>query len=174
MIGVLMSIQPKWCDLILIGKKTVEVRKNKPKLSVPFKVYIYETNFKNNSYWVYQHKGKLGKVIGEFVCDRINTVGWISNPNKTDWKDTFNAETCLTNTETYEYSKGNKFCEWHISNLVIYDKPKELNEFIKPCPTPFQCDICNNLVERFGCGRTILRPPQSWCYVKAEGGDSDE
>lgn len=164
--AVLISIQPKWCDLILIGEKTVEVRKNKPKLALPFKVYIYETNFKDNSYWKYKHKGRLGKVIGEFVCDKVDTVGWISNPNKTDWKDAFNSETCLTNKETYEYSKGNKFCEWHISNLVIYDKPKELNEFIKPCPTPFQCDKCNDLVEYYGCGRTMLKPPQSWCYVE--------
>lgn len=40
---VLISIKPKWCDLIRRGRKTVEVRKTCPKLEVPFKVYIYET-----------------------------------------------------------------------------------------------------------------------------------
>ena len=39
--AVLISIQPKWCELILRGKKTIEVRKNRPKLETPFKVYIY-------------------------------------------------------------------------------------------------------------------------------------
>ncbi len=39
--SVLISIQPKWCELIASGKKTVEVRKSKPKLEAPFKVYIY-------------------------------------------------------------------------------------------------------------------------------------
>lgn len=41
--SVLISIQPKWCELIASGKKTVEVRKTKPKLETPFKVYIYCT-----------------------------------------------------------------------------------------------------------------------------------
>ena len=41
--AVLISIKPKWCDLIRRGRKTVEVRKTCPKLEVPFKVYIYET-----------------------------------------------------------------------------------------------------------------------------------
>ena len=41
--SVLISIQPKWCELIASGKKTVEVRKTKPKLETPFKCYIYCT-----------------------------------------------------------------------------------------------------------------------------------
>lgn len=39
--AILMSIRPEWCDLILQGKKTVEVRKTRPKMKTPFKVYIY-------------------------------------------------------------------------------------------------------------------------------------
>ncbi len=41
--SILISIHPKWCELIANGKKTVEVRKNKPKLEVPLKCYIYCT-----------------------------------------------------------------------------------------------------------------------------------
>ena len=41
--AVLISIQPKWGELIASGKKTVEIRKTKPKLETPFKVYIYCT-----------------------------------------------------------------------------------------------------------------------------------
>lgn len=41
--AILMSIRPEWCDLILQGKKTVEVRKTRPKMKTPFKVYIYCT-----------------------------------------------------------------------------------------------------------------------------------
>lgn len=44
--SVLISIQPKWCELILSGKKTVEVRKNRPRLETPFKCYIYQTKGK--------------------------------------------------------------------------------------------------------------------------------
>ena len=70
--AVLISIHPKWVELIANGKKTIEVRKTRPKLETPFKCYIYETNWKDNTYWKNKHKGKLGKVIGEFVCDRID------------------------------------------------------------------------------------------------------
>lgn len=41
--SVLISIKPKWCELIAGGKKTIEVRKTKPKIDTPFKCYIYET-----------------------------------------------------------------------------------------------------------------------------------
>lgn len=44
--SVLISINPKWCELIASGKKTVEVRKTRPKLETPFKCYIYCTNTK--------------------------------------------------------------------------------------------------------------------------------
>ena len=42
-LAVLLSIQPQWCEKIASGEKTVEVRKNAPKLKTPFKVYMYET-----------------------------------------------------------------------------------------------------------------------------------
>lgn len=165
--SVLISIQPKWCELIASGKKTVEVRKTKPKLETPFKVYIYQTR----RTWTYDIYSRIadwqGKVIGEFVCNCIGTVGWTSNPSKLDWKKgVYNEETCLTNEETYEYTKGDKFYEWHISDLVIYDKPKDLDYFRKPllCHRGIQKDAC------IGCWDCeITRPPQSWCYVEEVG-----
>ena len=176
--SVLISIQPKWCELIASGKKSLEVRKTRPKLETPFKVYIYCTQGDKSKALLGGNPMRIvtctdyrvaipvgcyignGKVIGEFVCDWIGTVGWISNPNKKDWKDDFNKETCLTNRETYKYTKGDKFYEWHISDLVIYDKPRELSEFHKPImPTGLRYE--NDI---------ITRPPQSWCYVESEGG----
>ena len=38
--SVLISIHPKWCELIASGKKTIEVRKTYPKLPTPFRCYI--------------------------------------------------------------------------------------------------------------------------------------
>ena len=74
--SVLISIQPKWCELISSGKKTVEVRKTKPKLEIPFKCYIYETQGRTETPFVDEDghhifKGR-GQVIGEFVCDSID------------------------------------------------------------------------------------------------------
>ena len=54
--AVMISIQPKCCELIANGKKTVEVRKTRPKLETPFKVYIYETKWTGNTYWANRHK----------------------------------------------------------------------------------------------------------------------
>ena len=41
--AVIISIRPKWCQMIASGEKTIEVRKNRPKLDTPFKCYIYCT-----------------------------------------------------------------------------------------------------------------------------------
>ena len=66
-------------------------------------------------------------------------------------------QSCLTFEEIAEYIIGDKefnfytFYGWHISDLVIYNKPKELNEFV---------------VERYPCLAKLKRPPQSWCYVE--------
>ena len=55
--AVLISIRPKWCEKIINGQKTIEVRKTRPKMDTPFKCYIYKCG--------------NGKVIGEFLCDEI-------------------------------------------------------------------------------------------------------
>lgn len=75
--AVLMSIKPKWCEKIFNGEKTIEVRKTAPK-EVPFKVYIYETK----AGFIEAVRGTCpkcafsrGKVIGSFVCDKVDKFG---------------------------------------------------------------------------------------------------
>lgn len=41
--AVMISIQPQWVERILTGEKTIEIRKTKPNINLPCKVYIYET-----------------------------------------------------------------------------------------------------------------------------------
>lgn len=41
--SILLSIRPRYCELIASGKKKVELRKNEPKIKTPFKCYIYCT-----------------------------------------------------------------------------------------------------------------------------------
>ena len=178
--SVLISIQPKWCELIASGKKTVEVRKTRPKIETPFKVYIYCTNTKPYLAWGDEFCGGSwetkfsslkgynkkdaerifdifnGKVIGEFVCDRIE-----------DCRDINIDVTCLTVPEWLKYTKGHKgnVWGWHISNLVIYDKPKELGEFRKYIGI-FDGATEKELEELGILDARIKRPPQSWCYVE--------
>lgn len=180
--SVLISIRPNWCEKIANGKKTIEVRKTKPRCEKPFKCFLYCTQGKDIKFWIgrkYSYADDRshnafdvcgnGNVIGEFVCEYIE---------KLDEEDLFigldeisssriEELSCVDIDSLLKYKGNNEFIYgWHISDLKIYDKPKKLSEFIKPCPTPFQCDKCNDLVEHFGCGLTITRPPQSWCYVE--------
>lgn len=201
--SVLLSIKPKYCELIASGKKTIEVRKTKPKQETPFKCLIYCT--KSRHHFVhngiidsvddlyrlpdgkikYGYSGELmlydgeeysnnnflnGKVIGEFVCN--STVPLLikySDPDNPLSLREF-PYTGLTDRQIIEYlGNGKQGYGWHISNLVIYDEPKEISEFKKynrKChysdlglATP-KCSECT------GCN--LKRPPLSWCYVERE------
>ena len=122
--SVLMSIKPKYCELIANGKKTIEVRKTRPKIETPFKCYIYECMGKK----LYDDEG-CGKVIGEFVCDEIQTFRPDDYNCPYDISDDDLEQTCLERYDMYAYGKGRTLYGWHITNLAIYDKPKRLSEF---------------------------------------------
>ncbi len=186
--SVLISIQPKWCELIASGKKTVEVRKTRPKIDVPFKVYIYQTKESKRRFLAHRfnsaingisHHTEMGKVIGEFVCDKIEQghILWVKE--QPEYYDKVDEKTQLTYHQMFEYlgEKGIGYF-WHISDLVIYDKPKELSEFFMYCGENPKCDGCEaHYYSSTECGtedyccsiidghRPLKRPPQSWCYV---------
>ena len=181
---ILMSIQPKWCELIASGEKTVEVRKTKPKLDVPFKCYIYQTKESKRRYTDHRFNSlfsektsynSMGKVIGEFVCDKIyNITPHFDTPTFPNqyicgWEYGKDFD-CLTFEELTSYMNGKKGYGYHISDLVIYDKPRELSEFFHACDKPrgTDCSVC--LDRRENKCKSITRPPQSWCYVE-EGGE---
>ena len=169
--AVLISIQPKWCKLIASGKKTVEVRKTRPKLETPFKVYIYCTKDKHG-WFDFGKKERLdGTVIGEFVYDRVYQYAsdmFRSAPVEGTDISTEDMEklSCLTAKQLYEYEHSAEPKEnciylvgvygWHISELKIYDEPKPLSKFMKPYGT---------IIKAFD-SPYIQRPPQSWCYVE--------
>lgn len=185
--GVLISIQPKWCAKIASGHKTIEIRKTKPALAPPFKVYIYctkpDTTDPNEYLETHSDDGHIhkcnGKVFAEFVCYTVTNLFaesrlWLNE------EDVLNS--CLTAQEIREYANGsNALYGWHISDLIIYDKPKDLSEFVNPCRHYFEgddrCGDCpyfewaNNesyhyeecVVEGM---KPIKRPPQSWCYAE--------
>lgn len=188
--AVLISIQPKWCELIANGKKTVEVRKTKPKLKPPFKCYIYCTKDKNNHFWTgkrysyaddHSHnafdKDGNGKVIGEFICDSIIKINYNRDGYGLDGEAGIIARSCVPEKELYHYLQGKTPYLWHISDLVIYDKPRELNEFYRECggiDDTGLCYECDKVVgEECDCAVNyelhFTRPPQSWCYVEQEG-----
>lgn len=135
--AVLISIRPEWCEKIINGRKTIEVRKTHPKMDTPFKCYIYKCG--------------NGKVIGEFLCDQIiedRTYGH---------NEEFYRAACMSAYDAAAYAMQSPMYGWHISDLRVYDHPRDLWEFTGLRET------------KFGLAPgPITRPPQSWRYVEEE------
>ena len=188
--AVLISILPNWVEKICSGEKTIEVRRTRPKIETPFKCYIYclkgktflYKNPNNGELFLdsnggyrggdYEDRFLTGKVIGSFVCDKVDqiieaTAGICFADKDFNILDGENElkKTCLSVDELANYlgEDKNGLCKngyaWHISDLKIYDKPKELGEFRKVCLNG-KCSDC--IYEE--C--KITRPPQSWQYVE--------
>ena len=178
--SVLISIQPKWCELIASGKKTVEVRKTKPKLETPFKVYIYCTKDKPTfTQSAFCESISNGKVIGEFVCNRIDYWQYDWRPDVMHIED-MSELSCVSVEDLLNYSNKAKdtLYGWHISDLVIYDKPRKLSEFKqvkkirgyhkKDEPKTEGINIQALLHSSRVEVKYLTRPPQSWCYVEEQ------
>lgn len=174
--AVMLSIRPKWVEKIASGEKTIEVRKTRPKMNTPFKCYIYCTlpkypheDFIVTDYPRPQFYGG-GKVIGEFTCDRIYELAPLNHA-----PDDVEKQACLTREEIINYLKGTGY-GWHITDLRIYDEPRELSELRRAtdpcdsCPAEYawECTDCKKM------SGDIKQPPQSWCYVEAmEEGETE-
>lgn len=134
-----------------------------------------------------------GCIIGEFICDRIDRIQKRGIDNNFDYcylslnewgNDDIATEitdikkSCIPKADLNKYG-ANVQClyAWYISDLKIYDKPKELSEFkTPPCEKP-DCGGCKyrvviNTPETYeiDCfavnGREITRPPQSYMFVE--------
>lgn len=168
--AVMLSIRPRWVQKIANGEKTIEVRKTRSKLDTPFKCYIYCTQ----SGVALGAWGKHGKVIGEFTCDRIFPINVFDNGSIQNWLFEHMERSCLTYEELAGcIGNGETGYGWHISDLRIYDQPREFTEFRKSCPNDLYCEDCamysnNNGICNNGA-LTLRRPPQSWCYVEQKG-----
>lgn len=175
--AVLLSIRPEWCSRIFSGLKTVEIRKTRPvSLKEPFKCYIYCTKgtkffcwkavdhlyFDDRSHNLFDRRAD-GMVVGEFICDDIRRIGPEYCVVKEDIESAISGS-CLTVPQVKDYAgwkSGMSYADlkdlygWHISELKIYDKPRELRAFTGLLNT------------RFGVRPVeAQRPPQSWCYVE--------
>ena len=158
---VLICVHPKWCELIFNGQKTIEVRKTRPLIDMPFKVFVYETK----AQFVKSIRGACttfgygrGKVIGSFVCDRVRLCIPFGLKGHLLSQEVYR-EMCLTKEQLDKYGGLKTLYGWHITEPKLFDKPKELSEFRKVCLNG-KCSDC--IYEE--C--KITRPPQSWQYVE--------
>ena len=155
--SILMSINAIHNANIESGDKTNELRTRPPKVEPPFKVFTYES-------------GALGrhKVVNEWVCDSMTTwLIYMGIPAHLITTGCVSAE----HIRMYTNNGMKDLTAMHISNLVIYDKPRELSEFYvwKKCnscrDTGYESTACM-YDENCKVPAIITRPPQSWCYVE--------
>lgn len=186
--SVLMSFSPYWYVLIAEGIKTEEVRKSIPKaLDWNGQIECYmtkdEKSFKRIPKELQEkYRAHMGKVGMRFTCDQIHTrpanTIYMSDAQQI-YLGLLNLA-CLTELEAIDYMGGQLNRDmyfFHISDLVIYDKPRELGEFRQECDG--KCLITSKKIacvkvkdKRLdiwaNCDRTLplSRPPASWCYVE--------
>lgn len=219
--AVLISIRSGWCCQIATGKKTVEIRRNRPDIETPFRCYVYCTRatpllalqerwsptykaFRTELWPIHGYSLERakslfevfnGNIIGTFVCDKIDrlvhvgTMGsnepaklYIETQNlQHECADELLRAACLNETTVEEYLKGGDGFGLHISDLKIYDHPKPLFDFSRyDFRSMNGTGVCGNDACEYyqpsgsymlpptcaidGC--FLLKPPQSWCYVK--------
>lgn len=160
--SVLWSISRPHTDNIKNGNKLDEIRKRIPKeLTSETVNYIYET----------KANGGCGKVIGEFkVQNKVRIYAEIVN-GVNDLLNTAFIMPALSNEELFTYlydGKRNYGWALRISDLKIYDKPKPIMQFYKPCPIECKnCPGCEFYSNYTGtCMNNVDRPPQSYMYVE--------
>lgn len=174
---ILASLKPYYYYLIGERKKTIEVRKSALK-DLPQDIVFYmskdEKSFakipKEFQGKYRKHFGKVGLAI---VCDKITRYNCDKNFDEYFIAGYIGAymplkEMCLTNKDLIEYGKGRPLYGWHISDLNIYDKPKELSKFRISCNRKNLCYSCNRFTGKPWdiCNNSITRPPQSYMFVE--------
>lgn len=201
--AIMKSVSPRICEKVANGDCTILVSKTVPKFDLPFKGYICCTNAKPYLYREANPPFKLfldsdlyegngyddrlfsGKVIGEFVCDKI--IEWQYDKGHqyyVDYPDDCTSyfpylkchseATGLKCSEIEKLGKGKTLYGLHLSDLKIYDKPKELSEFERPCTYKGICYSCKRFRPNgipspapYGfCETKITCAPQGWCYVE--------
>ena len=166
--AILISINPKYVAKILNGEKTLEIRKTLPKCDLPIDVYIYCT--KDRKYVNLINRGGFltGMVVAKFTLNKVEEIKqrigvfwvWGGHPYYTDnvSEENLLKRSCLSAEELENYLQGKVGYAWHIDNLVVFNKPKEIGEF--------RTHKTYDLKDLHNCHVALTRAPQSWCYVE--------
>lgn len=116
-----------------------------------------------------------GRIIGEFICDKVYSIKNQGNSlvvanEEQGVTNEIARQSCLDYDDMVGYLGNKDGYGWHISNLKIYDEPKELSEFSRPCSYAGLCFSCDRATftskgDRI-CQAMITRPPQSYMFVE--------
>ena len=132
-----------------------------------------ETLGHSTPYYTYVKVSKImtprldGKVLFKFRCYKVEEIGmwnYSEYGTPTLMENSLCIYSCLNFLELRDYIKDKPAYAIHISNLEIFDEPKELGEFKIPCD--FKCP-------ELGCcychkNTKLTKAPQNFCYVEVE------
>ena len=186
--AILIPIQPEPVAKILNGDKTVLICKTAPKCDLPIDVYIYCTKGNIGAWFIRKMKrcffGKFvkpmlnGKVVAKFT---LGAIGWFNLPFEKWSEEEINfveSKSMVNREEMKRYLKGKRPYLWHISDLVIFDEPKELREFrsrkyysnCMKCPYNGSLLIEDTDACKHGCEEwlPLAKAPRNWRYVEVE------
>ena len=186
--SIIISIHPKWCELIFSGKKRLEIRKRIPNAHFPITFYVYQTIDKNWKYnLIPSLASKQGKVVGTFTCNDIDhweSEFWLED------KDVYEA---ITMIEEDEFEPGeyiqtrvftNEWEDWEIEpefeKTLLYKDScvswSELRNYMKSGWNDFYTIHVEDVyyftnplnISDFQNknGKVLTRAPQSWCYCE--------
>ena len=158
--AILISIKPKWVAKILNGEKNIEIRKRFPKDYVGW-VYIYCTKDKKYANLINRGGFLTGMVVARFWCGKVEKIRSYLEPEQ--WYMTSDLggsgllkKSCLSFKELDNYLLSGDGYAIHITNLEIFDRPKEISEF-----KHLTCRNCKTQIVR-----QLTHTPQSWCYIE--------
>ena len=186
--NAIISIHPKWCELIFSGKEKLEIRKRIPNACFPITFYVYQTIDKNWKYnLIPSLASKQGKVVGTFTCNDIDH--WESE----FWLEDTDVYEAITMIEEDEFEPGeyiqtrvftNEWEDWEIEpefeKTLLYKDScvswNELRNYMKSGWNDFYAIHVEGVyyftnplnISDFQNknGKVLTRAPQSWCYCE--------
>lgn len=169
---ILASLKPYYYYLTGERKKTIEVRRTALK-NLPQDIAFYmskdEKSFaKIPKEFQEKYREHFGKIGMRVVCDKVMFLTPLGLRGF-EMREEILKSICLTNNDLNAYGGLKTLYGWHISDLKIYDKPKELSEFCIPCKT--NCEDCKKPLfydcwKEKGKIKVVTRPPQSYMFVE--------
>lgn len=169
--SILASTSPWSCDKLLQGTLLFDIRRQRPDVSGPFRVYVYCTKSGDRAYrlWVRTGSGAYvgnEKVIGEYMCNdvaqfSISSGGRLITDRQLNFEQLIAGSGFTSEQQLIEYIRGGKSnCGrvWYVSDFKIYSKPKFLSDFDK---VGLQTNVKDELEPN-----PLTHAPMSFAYVR--------